>query len=100
MLLSLLLLLLLLLLCSFVAACALLIFFLDGTTSQRSVTHEVEMDENEIVVHQRRCSTAVGVTPSHPSAIVDLFHEMESIGKTLPCCGNMSIISITGDRNK
>ena len=43
--------------------------------------HEVEMDENKVVVHTRRGSTAVGVTPSDPSAIVDLFQEVESIGK-------------------
>lgn len=45
------------------------------------------MDENEVVVHQRRCSTAVGVTPSDPSAIVDLFQEMESIGEPLALGG-------------
>lgn len=44
--------------------------------------HEVEMDENNVVVHTRRGSTAVGVTPSDPSAIVDLFQEVESIGET------------------
>lgn len=43
--------------------------------------HEVEMDENKVVVHTRRGSTAVGVTPSDPSAIVDLFQEVESIGE-------------------
>lgn len=49
---------------------------------QRSKTHEVEMDENKVVKHTRRDSTAVGVTPSLPSAIVDLFQEVESIGET------------------
>lgn len=44
--------------------------------------HEVEMDENKVVMHTRRGSTAVGVTPSDPSAIVDLFQEVESIGET------------------
>lgn len=43
--------------------------------------HEVEMDENNVVMHTRRGSTAVGVTPSDPSAIVDLFQEVESIGE-------------------
>lgn len=43
--------------------------------------HEVEMDENKVVMHTRRGSTAVGVTPSDPSAIVDLFQEVESIGE-------------------
>lgn len=42
---------------------------------------EVEMDENKVVQHTRRDSTAEGVTPSDPYAIVDLFQEMESIGK-------------------
>ncbi|CAM9528042.1 unnamed protein product [Ectocarpus sp. 6 AP-2014] len=49
---------------------------------QRSKMHEVEMDENKVVMHTRRGSTAVGVTPSDPSAIVDLFQEVESIGDT------------------
>eukprot|EP00903_Cladosiphon_okamuranus_P011476 g10809.t1 len=49
---------------------------------QRNKMHEVEMDENNVVVHTRRGSTAVGVTPSDPSAIVDLFQEVESIGST------------------
>ncbi|CBJ29914.1 hypothetical protein Esi_0164_0068 [Ectocarpus siliculosus] len=49
---------------------------------QRSKMHEVEMDENKVVMHTRRGSTAVGVTPSDPSAIVDLFQEVESIGST------------------
>ncbi|CAM9228836.1 unnamed protein product [Scytosiphon promiscuus] len=49
---------------------------------QRSKMHEVEMDENNVVMHTRRGSTAVGVTPSDPSAIVDLFQEVESIGST------------------
>lgn len=48
---------------------------------KRSKTHEVEMDENKVVKHTRRDSTAIGVTPSHPSSIVDLFQEVESIGK-------------------
>lgn len=51
------------------------------TAFQRSKMHEVEMDENKVVVHTRRGSTAVGVTPSDPSAIVDLFQEVESIGE-------------------
>eukprot|EP00752_Nemacystus_decipiens_P009850 g8787.t2 len=51
---------------------------------QRSKMHEVEMDENKVVVHTRRGSTAVGVTPSDPSAIVDLFQEVESIGSAFP----------------
>lgn len=49
---------------------------------KRSKTHEVEMDENKVVKHTRRDSTAIGVTPSHPSAIVDLFQEVESIGES------------------
>lgn len=52
-----------------------------SVVTQRSKMHEVEMDENKVVVHTRRGSTAVGVTPSDPSAIVDLFQEVESIGK-------------------
>ncbi|CAM9645613.1 unnamed protein product [Pylaiella littoralis] len=47
---------------------------------QNSKTYEVGMDENKVVMHTRRGSTAVGVTPSDPSAIVDLFQEVESIG--------------------
>lgn len=39
------------------------------------------MDENKVVKHKNRDSTAEGVTPSDPFAIVDLFHEMESIGE-------------------
>lgn len=39
------------------------------------------MDENKVVKHKHRNSTAPGVTPSDPNAIVDLFHEMESIGE-------------------
>ncbi|CAM9418182.1 unnamed protein product, partial [Ectocarpus fasciculatus] len=49
---------------------------------QRSKMHEVELDENKVVMHTRRSSTAIGVTPSDPSAIVDLFQEVESIGST------------------
>lgn len=48
---------------------------------QRSALHEEEMDENKVVKHTRRDSTAIGVTPSDPSALVDLFQEVESIGE-------------------
>lgn len=48
---------------------------------QNSKMHELEMDQNNVVFHTRRCSTAVGVTPSDPSAIVDLFQEVEYIGE-------------------
>ncbi|CAN0342643.1 unnamed protein product [Ascophyllum nodosum] len=49
-----------------------------------SKTLEVDMDVNNVVMHTRPGSTALGVTPSDPTAILSLFHEVSTATSRVP----------------